>query len=225
MTTPVNCTQPRDLRSGDLETVAKIHKECFPVTISIFSALDSEILKLYYQMFIEESESYVAVLEDTVSNRVIGFTFGTRKLGIQERFLKKYRCKILFAIMKGLLTRVAVWKAMLARLTKQNALSMGTGPFCSELAKLGLSVPAGLEDINLGIAIDPNFRGHGNAARLIDFYQKKVFQLGAVRVRGAILTSNLASMTFFQRQGWQFLKASEKEVVVWIDRPAFISVG
>ena len=214
------CPHPRCLRSCDLGQVAKIYSICFPPESSIFSALDPEIQMLYFQMIIDEPESYAAVLEDTVSNRIMGLTFGTRKVGIQSRFIRKYRYKVIISLAKGLLARSAVWRAVFSRLTRKNTLSIPFGQFGPELEKHGFPAPTGPEDINIGIAMDPSFRGGGNAARLLDFYQKEVFKLGAVRIRGGILTSNLASMTFFERQGWQFQAISEEEVVVWIDRPS-----
>jgi N-acetylglutamate synthase-like GNAT family acetyltransferase len=70
----------------------------------------------------------------------------------------------------------------------------------------------------MGIAIHPNWRGGGNAKRLLDYYIHKIFQTEAVRIRGAILTSNVASMTFFRRRGWQFKEISPKQVSVWVDK-------
>jgi GNAT superfamily N-acetyltransferase len=71
----------------------------------------------------------------------------------------------------------------------------------------------------MGIGVHSDFRGGGNAGRLIDYYVTRVFEKGAVRTRGAILVNNTASMTFFKRHGWEFRRISDTQVSVWLDRP------
>lgn len=210
----------RKLEKNDLAAAAAIHKACFRYSVSVFSAVNSEILKRYYQMFVDEPNSCAAVLEDPVTRAVVGVTYGTRQPGIQKRFLRRYWFWLIGIIAKDLFTRATIWKAICGRLIRKNRLSMGVREFCPALEKLGVPAPTGPEDINLGIAILPDFRGSGNPARLLNFYQEQMFKAGVVRIRGAILTNNVASIIFFKRQGWQFRKASEREWVIWIDKPA-----
>jgi RimJ/RimL family protein N-acetyltransferase len=94
------------------------------------------------------------------------------------------------------------------------------GEYSDELAKAGVPVPNGLEDLNMGIALHPNFRGGGNAAKLIQYYQKHIFEKGAARIRGAILQENSASIKFFKKQGWEFKQLPDSNFSVWIDRPS-----
>jgi GNAT superfamily N-acetyltransferase len=211
-----NQPQPRDMKINDLDDVAEVHKKCFSASISIFSALSSDILKLYYRMFIDEPESYAVVLENQVSGRVVGVVIGTGNPGIQGRFLKRYRTKFFWDILKGLFSRKAVWEALFARFGKKNSLQLGK--YEPALADIGIPAPKGPENINMAIALHPDFRGKGNSARLLEFYNKRVFEDGAVRIRGAVLASNIASVTFFERQGWTFLKISDTQFSIWLDR-------
>ncbi|MFC1677029.1 GNAT family N-acetyltransferase [Planctomycetota bacterium] len=207
----------RDMTLDDLDGVVKVHRDCFPSSVSIFSALDDSILKAYYAQFVEESESYAAVLEQPGSGLIVGVTFGTRKPGIQGRFLHTHRFEFLLSVLKGLLTSKAMWGSLWSRLRKTNALPLGE--YDSELAAKGVPVPQGVEDLNMGIAIHSKFRGGGNAKRLIEYYTARIFEIGATKIRGAILTKNIASMTFFKRHGWKFKEISDTQVSVWIDRP------
>ena len=217
MTDLKNVPQPRDMKISDLDDVNEVHKKCFSAFVSIFSALSSDILKLYYRMFIDEPESYAVVLEDQASGRVVGVVIGTGNPGIQDRFLKKYRTRFFWDILKGLFSRKAVWEALVARFGKRNSFSLGK--YEPALAAIGIPAPKGPENINMEIALHPDFRGKGNAARLLEFYNKRVFEDGAVRTRGQVLASNIASATFFKRQGWTFLKISDTQFSIWFDKP------
>ncbi len=207
----------RDMKLSDLDGVVEVHRNCFTSETSLFSALSPDVLKCYYAMYAEEPESYAAVLEEPASGRIAGFAFGTTKAGIKRRFLKRYYLKFTFSVLKGLFTNAAVWKSLFARLWGQRGLNLGG--YDSVLADAGVPAPGGIEDVCLGIGVHSDFRGGGNAAKLIDYYVKRVFEKGAVRVRGGVLKSNIASMTFFQRRGWNFREISDEQVSVWIDRP------
>ena len=211
----------RDMTLKDLNNVVEVHKNCFSSSVSIFSALNNDILKCYYAQFVKEPESYAAVLEEPVSGRVIGFTIGTRKEGIQKRFLQSYRFRFLWSIFKAFFTGTAMWRALWSRLRKTKSLYLGE--YDSVLARAGVPPPKGPEDLNMGIGIHSDFRGGGNATRLIEFYSKRIFETPVVRIRGAILADNIASIKFFERQGWRFKKISDTQFSVWIDRPELIS--
>jgi GNAT superfamily N-acetyltransferase len=211
-------SKARDMTLDDLDGVVKVHKDCFPSSVSIFTALDDSILKAYYAQFVKEPESYAAVLEELGSGLIIGVTFGTRKAGIQGRFLRAHRFKFILSVLKGLFTSRAVWSALWLRLRKTNSLPLGE--YDSVLAAKGVPPPSGLEDLNMGIAVHSKFRGGGNAKKLIEYYTARVFEAGATRIRGAILTKNAASMIFFKRRGWKFKEISDTQVSVWIDRPS-----
>ena len=207
----------RDMRLGDLNDVASVHKNCFPSEISIFSALSPDVLKRYYAMFVEESESYAAVLEEPVSGRVVGFVFGTRRPGIQKRFLHRYYFRFLWSVIFGLFTSRAVWNSFRARLRGKTGLHLGE--YDSALANAGVPPPEGTENLCMGIGVHRDYRGGGNAARLLNYYVSSVFEKGVVRIRGAVLTTNVASMILFKSCGWEFRQVSDTQMSVWINRP------
>jgi GNAT superfamily N-acetyltransferase len=207
----------RDMKLSDLDGVVELHRYCFTSEVSIFSALSPGVLKRYYAMFVEEPESYAAVLEEPASGRIVGFTFGTSKPGIRKRFLRRYYCRFFWSVIKGLFTDKSVWKSLWLRLWGKSSLNLGE--YNPVLAVAGVPPPQGPEDLCMGIGVHSDYRGGGNAARLIDYYVTRVFEKGAVRIRGAVLTSNIASMTFFRRCGWNFKRISDAQVSIWIDRP------
>jgi len=207
----------RDMTLNDLDGVVELHKHCFTSDISIFSALSPDVMKRYYGMFVEEPESFAAVLEEPVSGHIAGFTFGTTRPGIQKRFLRRYYFRFLWNLVKGLFTSKAVWNSLLSRFRVKNRSRLGE--YDSVLAKAGVPPPEGLEDLCMGIGVHRDFRGEGNAARLIDYYVTRMFEKGVVRVRGDTRTNNIASMTFFKRRGWEFRRISDTQVSIWIDRP------
>ena len=207
----------RDMIIDDLDGVVEVHRDCFPSSVSLFSALNDGILKAYYAQFVKEPESYAAVLEQPGSGLIVGVTFGTRKPGIQGRFLRANRIKFLLSVLKGLFISKALWSSLWSRLRKTDALTLGE--YDSELAAKGVPAPQGLEDLNMGIAIHSKSRGSGNAKRLIDHYTSRVFEMEATRIRGAILTKNIPSMTFFKHRGWKFKEISDTQVSVWVNRP------
>jgi ribosomal protein S18 acetylase RimI-like enzyme len=207
----------RDMTLSDLDGVAELHKHCFTSEISIFSALSPDVMKRYYAMFVEEPESYAAVLEEPASGRIVGFTFGTRRPGIQKRFLHRYYIRFLWSVIKGVFTGKAVWNSLLSRFRVKNRSRLGE--YDSLLAKAGVPPPKGPEDLCMGIGVHRDFRSGGNAARLIDYYVTRMFEKGVVRVRGDTRINNIASMTFFKRRGWEFRQISDTQVSIWIDRP------
>lgn len=207
----------RDMSLSDLDGIAELHANCFNSEISLFSALSPDVLKCYYALYVEEPESHAAVLEDPVSGRIVGFAFGTTRTGIKRRFLKRYYVKFFWSVFKGLFTSRAVRKSLWSRLWGKSGLSLGG--YDSNLAEAGVPAPDGLEDVCMGIGVHSDYRGGGNAAKLLDYYVNRVFEKGAVRVRGGVLISNIASMTFFKRRGWNFKEISDTQVSVWINRP------
>lgn len=206
----------RDMRLNDLDGVAELHKHCFSSEISLFSALNSDILKRYYAMFVEEPESYAAVLEEPASGRIVGFAFGTSRVGIRKRFFRSYYFRFFWSVVEGLFTNKAMWKSLWSRLRGKSGLQLGE--YDSVLANAGVPPPEGQEDLCMGIGVHKDYRGRGNAARLIDYYVTRVFEKGAVRIRSAVLTDNIASMTFFKHRGWEFRPISDIQVSIWIDR-------
>jgi GNAT superfamily N-acetyltransferase len=210
----------RDMTLGDLDRVAELHRHCFTSEISIFSALSPDVLKRYYGMFVSEPESFAAVLEEPASGHIVGFTFGTGRPSIQKRFLHRYYIRFLLSIIKGVFTSKAVRKSLRSRLGKKRDVQFGDlGEYNSALAGAGVPPPDGPEDLCMGIGVHKDYRGGGNASRLVDYYACRVFEKGAVRIRGAVLTGNIASMTFFKRRGWEFRRISDAQVSIWLDRP------
>jgi ribosomal protein S18 acetylase RimI-like enzyme len=209
--------KPRDMTLGDLDGVAELHRHCFTGSISIFTVLSDDVLKRYYTQFIEEPESFAAILEEPGTGRIVGMTIGTFNPNIQRRFLQRYFFRFLWDVLRGLFVRTAVWKLLWRRLQKKD--SMLLGGYDSILAAAGVPAPKGPEALHMLIGVHKQFRGGGNAQRLIEYHTKRMFEHGATRVRSAVLLSNLRSLNFFRRVGWNIKEVSSTYMSVWIDRP------
>lgn len=213
--------QARNLNSSDLEYIAELHKNCFADSISLFSSLSNDIIKCYYAHVLEEPKSYAAVLEEPISGRIVGLAFGTTRPGFQRRFLRQHFFQFCWSILKGLFISAIVWKLLSRRLRKNTSPSLGE--YGSALADAGVPAPKGTEALFILVGVHKQWRGKGNAERLVKYFATQMFEAGAKRIRGAISSDNLASLILHKRLGWKFKKISDTEVSVWIDRPDFSS--
>ncbi len=207
----------RDMQIDDLDKVVKLHKHCFSASISIFSALDPKLLKLYYAQIIEEAESHASILDDSSSMEIVGMAYGTMNPGLRKRFLKQNFFAILLNILKGFFTSAAFWRSILTRIRGTNAMSLAQ--YDTTLAKAGVPAPKGVESLNMFIGVHKDYRGGGNARKLLEHYCDQAFKAGACRVRTAVLCNNTASIRFFNKMEWNINKISEKYISVWIDKP------
>lgn len=213
--------KPRRMTLGDLDQIAGLHRDCFPESTSIFSALSDNVIKQFYKQALEESPCTVAVLEEPDSGRIAGLAFGTTSPGFQGRFLRNHFLLFCWSVFKGLFVSKAVWKLILQRLQKK------TGPplteYDSDLAEAGVPAPKGQEALFMLVGVSSQYRGGGNAERLVRYFTAQTFEAGIERIRGAIHSGNLASLILFKRLGWHIKKISADNINVWIDRSDFNS--
>lgn len=217
MTTVTDLPQPRKMRLSDLDHMPCLHRNCFPASISIFTALSNDITKHYYAQALEEPECVATVLEEPDSGRIIGLAFGTTRPGFQRRFLRHHFIQFCWSLLKGLFVSPSLWKSLWSRLRKKTSPSLGE--YDSVLADAGVPAPKGMEAFFTLVGVHPQWRGGGNAERLVKYFTTQMFQAGAARIRGAIRPNNLASLILHKRLSWNITKISPEEVCVWIDRP------
>jgi ribosomal protein S18 acetylase RimI-like enzyme len=213
----------RDMTLEDVDGVVEVHRHCFPASISIFSVLNRNIVKRYYELFVKEPESFGAVLIEPGTERVGGFAAGTLKPGIHRRFVTRCFFLLCGSILWGLLTSTSVRKVVLAHL--KDIHNLFTSKQGKQSAKAEGSPPDGTIGFFMPIAIHPDFRGGGNAVRLATYLTNQFFERGVVRIRGGgITTDNIASRRLFEEKlGWNSKVISDKWVAVWIDQPEEIS--
>lgn len=221
MTKGVDPPQPRKMTLSDLDQIAGLHRDCFPESISIFSALSDDVIKQFYKQALEESECTVTVLEETDSGRIIGLAFGTTRPGFQGRFLRNHFLLFCWSLFKGLFVSKAVWKLVWLRLRKKTGPSLTE--YDSDLADAGVPAPTGQEGLFVLVGVHPEWRGGGNAERLVKYFTTQMFEAGAARIRGAIRSDNLPSLILHKRLGWHIKKISADSISVWIDRSDFNS--
>lgn len=217
MTNTEYLPQARNMKSSDLAQIAELHRNCFAPSISIFSALSDDILKCYYKQVLEEPECVATVLEELGSGRLIGLAFGTTKPSIQKRFLHRHFIRLCWSIFKGFFTSASVRKLVWIRLRRKTGPSLGE--YDSALADAGVPAPKGTEAFFTLVGVHKQWRGGGNAERLVRYFTNQMFQAGTVRIRGAIHPDNLASLILHKRLGFNIKKISAEEISVWIERP------
>jgi hypothetical protein len=207
----------RDMVRADLRDVVAIHRSCFPASVSLLSALNDVTIELYYQQYIEEVHSTACVLAMESTGTVVGYSVGTRRPGIRNRFAVAHPFVLATAIICAMFTSKAMWHGIVMRSNKNNFLD--SGPFNNQLLSAGIPEPNGEEELWMGLAIHPSARGGGNAAALVNYYHTRVFETSdAVRVRGAILRENAASIALFHKLGWEMRDVTGNQANVWINR-------
>ena len=97
--------------------------------------------------------------------------------------------------------------------------SLYLGKYDSALEAAGVTRPRGPEALHMFIGVHADYRGSGNAGRLLEYYCQRTFKAGASQIRSAVLLSNRASMRFFEKMGWNITKTSDKQVSVWTNQP------
>lgn len=213
-----NTLVERDMTIKDIDGVIDVHKNCFPAELSIFSVLNHNVVKLYYSEFVEP-ENYGAVTKDTSNGRIAGFAIGTFKPGFHGRFVRKYLFVFCWNIFKGLFTSSTVRKVTfnifakaIGKLFTKNADPVNADNIPPANGPVGIFMP---------VAIHSDYRGGGNAARLVNFFAQRMFDKGMVRVRGRIEENNIASLKLFRKLGWSEKRVSKHWYKVWIDINAF----
>jgi len=203
----------------DVDGVVDVHRHCFPASVSIFSVLNRNIAKRYYALFVKEPESLGVVLEDLDLGRIVGFTAGTLKPGIQKRFAVRYCIPLCWSVLLGCLTSASVRKVVLAHF--KGVHNLFTSKQEKQFAKAEGSPPDGPMGFFMPVAVHSDFRGGGNAVRLATYLTNQFFERGVARIRGGGITiENIASRRLFeQKLGWNSKVISDKWVAVWIDRP------
>ena len=207
----------RDMILSDLDGVVKLHKHCFPDSISIFTALSDDIVKRFYEQAVEEPECVAAVLEEPGSGRIVGLAFGTMKPGFQRRFLRRHFFRFVWGIFSAFVVNPALRDALCKRfkhithrlLEKHNSASNGSG------------VPPanGPEAFYIILGVHSQWRGRGNAGRLVNYLVARMFEAGAGRILGFIPSNNLPSLKLHKRLGWNIKKISDENVEIWMEQP------
>ena len=207
------------MTAADTSGVVEVHRHCFPASISIFSALNPDIVKRYYELFVSESESLGAVLVESGTERIAGFASGTLRPGIKKRFAIRYCIPLCWGILFGCLTSATVRKVVCGHI--KNIPKMFTEKKRKDCAEAESPPPNGPIGFFMPIAIHPDFRGGPNAVKLAEYLMDKFFERGVVRIRsGGITTDNIASRILFEKLlGWNSKVISDKWVTVWTDRP------
>lgn len=93
----------RFAKSGDINSLAKLHLECGEHQPSGFMfKLGLPFLRLYYKLLINEKNSIIIISEDEYGN-ILGFTSGTMAAEIHLRNLKKNRFRIGLSILPAII--------------------------------------------------------------------------------------------------------------------------
>ena len=206
----------RTMRIEDIDAVVDIHRRCFPKTVSLFSALHPRLAWHLYAQYVEEPYSIGLVLEDTENGTIAGYTSGTLRPGFERRFLWSHLWLVVWSVLCGLTTNPAVWKMFFRALLLRDPF----GDYRKHPERYEPDSPIGPMGYFMPIAMNPDYRGGGNAVRLASALVDYFFELGVSRIRGnKIAIDNMASRKLFiEKLGWQSRTIENHCVIVWKDR-------
>lgn len=204
----------RAMRLGDLPAIAEIHRVCFPMSISIYSVLPSEVVQRFFKQFVLEPYSIAAVCEEKDTGRICGYATGTMKTGITGRFLRANRYLFAVEVLKKLFTHRTVARVLWANLSERQKDHV-------DYAKIEGGLPKGPVGNYRAIAVHPDFRGRKISEKLVVYVTDWLYAQGAVRVRGnGIRPDNIPSIKLFKKLGWHVQQVSEAWSLHWIDSPS-----
>ena len=187
------------MKLTDLCEVIEIHKNCFPSSLSIFTALGDNILKLFYTQAVTEQDNIAIVLEDLGSKHVIAFAIGTMTPGFRQRLVKHNLLYFTWALFCGLLLNHAVRERTqnYMRLLKKKFSSKS----CSNSTYLDSTPPVEPEGNYMIVAVHQQARRKGNAKLILHDLVRRIFEAGANRVRARVRTDNLPSINMHKQFG------------------------
>ncbi len=200
----------------DLDGVAELHRQCFATSASFLSGLGHDIVKRSYAQAVEEEETIAVVLEKPETGRIVGLAIGTITLGFTRRFVQRHLFRFSLSLLKGLLADAEVRKEAWGKVRDTRRL---TNRAENALANAGVAAPKGPEAFFLVIGVHAEWRGGGNAERLVEYLTARMWEKGMARVRGSVSASNLASLILYKDLGWSMKRVSDEQVFVWTDRP------
>lgn len=214
MTEKGDSPQAREMTPSDLDGVAELHRQCFSTSASLLSALGHDIVKRSYAQAIEESETIAVVLEEPGTGRIVGFAVGTITLGFTRRFVRRRFFRFSLSLLKGLLVDEHARNAVWAKVRNMRTLLKGHKNL---LENTGIPAPRGPEAFFMDIGVHEQWRGGGNAERLVEYLTARIREMGVARVRASVSPSNLASLILFKGLGWNMKKVADEQVFVWTD--------
>ncbi|MDH3208560.1 MAG: GNAT family N-acetyltransferase [Gemmatimonadota bacterium] len=204
------------MASRDLDGVATLHRQCFAGSGSFLSVLGHDIVKRSYEYAMADADTVVVVLEDPSSGGVIGWAAATSRLGFTRRFVLSHPVRFGLSLLKGLLTDPEVRSETWEKVRRTRRVTEGAE---SELPGAGRPSADGPEAFFLVIGVHEEWRGGGNAPRLIEYLSERMWERDFARLRGFVSTSNLASLILYKNLGWSMQRGPGDQVFVWTDRP------
>jgi len=214
MNDETNVPRPRLLRRTDAAEVARLHRVVFPDTF--FTGLGERFLRHYYEQVAEGFQTLCAVLEDPASGHLVGFALGTMEPGFYARVVRTGPFTTAWGLVAGLFRSRAVWKGILRSLRSVRRLFHAVD--VAGASEAGIEPPDGPLMRYTYLGVHPDFRGRGNAKRLVAYFAEQAFGRGAARVAGTIVGSNRASQNLHKRLGWNMRTFKDQTCYIWLDK-------
>ncbi|NLX15213.1 MAG: GNAT family N-acetyltransferase [Phycisphaerales bacterium] len=194
-----------------VDEVARLHQRCFPDYF--LTHLGQTFLRRYYLEFCRHSTDYALVACCKTGDPVAGVVVGSADA--QAHFRSLYRRNmLLFAPLVGwrVIVDSTIRRAIWQRMAHLRAAARSVIPGFRKPASAPLSDKGPKNQCPmrlLGIAVAPEYRGSGLAARLTECFETLLRQAGHPRVGLSVLPENQRAIAFYRKTGWQVTHASE----------------
>jgi len=208
-----NAAHPRLLRAEDLQQVVQVHRICFPQ--DLYTSLGLAFHRGFYAALLSARQTRTAVLEDSATGMVVGFATGSFNPSLYRDMLKRNLHLAAWGALVGLFTSPVVRGGLKKALRRLGRIVRTEGVIGMDQA--GIPPADGPVARLLYIGMLPEYRGGGNAQRLLQYCAEQLFALGAVRVAGIVPGDNLPSLILYKKAGWNVQKTGGR-YYVWADR-------
>lgn len=208
-----NSPRPRKMTKGDLTQAVDLHTVCIPDHFS--TGLGKHILHYLYAQAVDDPKSMATVLEVPSRGRIAGIAVGTLDPKFEMRLMCYHPFGFLWGTLRGLFISPAVRQGIWMRLHLIKKMFRRRVDHAME--KTDIAPSKGPEARFLYVAVYPEYRGGRNSERLVDYFAKCIFQIGAARLRGVVYPKNLATLILYKRLGWNVKKTGPSRVDVWLD--------
>lgn len=194
----------RPLAAGDLPAAAQLHAA--ELSEGFFAELGPGFLRIYLSTFLDTPGS-VALAADRADGGFAGFLVGSTAAGHNRVALRLHGKRLLPAALRALVLR----PRLLVHFVRTRAFRYVrgvAGVLRRRSAAPGPATSTGRPAVLLHIAVDPEDRGRGAGAALVQAFVVAAREAGCAR---AVLVAFGGDNDFYLRQGWQRLAGREDD--------------
>ena len=204
----------RALTDQDAPGFAHAYMECFPD--DFFTGLGGGFLKHYCRQLANDPLSVTSVLEDPQTGQIIGLAVGSMNLGLYSRVITRGPVTTFISVMVGIFKSSAVRKGVIRAIRSIKRVIRTENVVGTDHEEIPPITGKTARFIVVGVC--QNWRGGGNAERLVRHFTDQIFALGADRVTGIVHVTNPASLILWKRLGWHLCRTTPSQYLIYVDK-------